>query len=88
MTQTPPKPVDMAALTNQLQAARSHYIDAFDNNNKAASRLTQAMNTLNAAQRDFDNGVASLRKDMPVGSDWGKLGDGGAVQRVPGGLGT
>lgn len=62
----------LAELESKLNAARERHQAALQEESRARSAATDALNALNEAQKTFDAKVAELRKSAHVSSDWGR----------------
>ena len=67
MTDTPK---NIADAFERLNKATSEYTSAKRADDGARSAATDALNELNAAQRDFDEAVKGVRHGAAPGSDW------------------
>lgn len=60
----------MDDMLKALKAAQENYEEAKKRAEYARRAETDCLNTLNEAQKAFDEGVSALKLDAPEGSDW------------------
>lgn len=59
-------------LLKELEEAREAYTEADRSHSLAERRRTEALNTCNRLQKEFDEAVEEVRKQAPRETDWGR----------------
>ena len=66
------QPIKLDSALKNLELAKEIYQRAKDACGKANSDKCSAINTLNAAQKQFDAAVARIKEGASSDSDWGR----------------
>lgn len=69
---TAEKTVTLAEALDQVQIAQETYVTCQVREREASSATVEALNRVNAAQKQFDAVVASVRTTSPREADWAR----------------